>query len=82
MLRFLGLFIKSDPNLVLFLSYGGQKYDDSPRVVYEYLLKHPISSEQRYVWAFIEPKKFEEVENKVKAQLQPTQSVEQTEIEE
>lgn len=66
MLRFLGLFIKTDPNLVLFLSYGGQKYDDSPRVVYEYLLEHPISSNQRFIWAFINPDDFKEVKNKVK----------------
>lgn len=65
-LRFIGLFIQSDPDLILFISYGGQKYDDSPRVVYEYLLKHPVSSRHKYVWAFIEPDKFPQVEHKVK----------------
>ena len=65
-LRFIGLFVKTDPNLILFISYGGQKYDDSPRVVYEYLLKHPVSSKHKYVWAFIEPDKFLQVEQKVK----------------
>ena len=65
-LRFIGLFVKTDPNLILFISYGGQKYDDSPRVVYEYLLKHPVSSKHKYVWAFIEPDKFPQVEQKVK----------------
>lgn len=66
LLHTLGLFIKTDPNLVLFISYGGQKYDDSPRVVYEYLQKHPISHEYKYVWAFIEPEKFPQVENRIK----------------
>ena len=65
-LRFLGLFVKVDPNLILFISYGGQKYDDSPRVVYEYLLKHSVSSKHKYVWAFMEPDKFSQVEQKVK----------------
>ena len=65
-LRFIGLFIRTDPDLILFISYGGQKYDDSPRVVYEYLLKHPVSSKHKYVWAFIEPDKFPQVEQKVK----------------
>lgn len=65
-LRFIGLFVKTDPNLILFISYGGQKYDDSPRVVYEYLLKHPVSSKHNNVWAFIEPDKFPQVEQKVK----------------
>ena len=66
LLRILGLFIKTDPNLILFISYGGQKYDDSPRVVYEYLKEHPVSSLHRYIWAFIEPDKFPEVENRIK----------------
>lgn len=65
-LRIIGLFVKTDPDLILFISYGGQKYDDSPRVVYEYLLKHPVSSKHKYVWAFIEPDKFPQVEQKVK----------------
>lgn len=66
LLRFIGLFVKTDPNLILFISYGGQKYDDSPRVVYEYLQKHPVSPDHKYVWAFIEPDQFPQIENKVK----------------
>lgn len=65
-LRFIGLFVKTDPDLILFISYGGQKYDDSPRVVYEYLLKHPVSSKHKYVWAFVDPDRFPQVEQKVK----------------
>lgn len=65
-LRFVGLFVKIDPNLILFISYGGQKYDDSPKVVCEYLQRNPVSPEHKYVWAFIEPDKFPQVENKVK----------------
>ena len=66
LLRLLGLFIKTDPNLVLFISYGGQKFDDSPKVVYEYLKEHPVSSAHQYIWAFIEPDMFPEVSNKVR----------------
>lgn len=66
LLRLIGLFIKTDPDLILFISYGGQKYDDSPRVVYEYLLKHPVSSQHKYVWAFIDPDQFPQVDHRVK----------------
>ena len=66
LLQFVGLFIKTDPNLILFTSYGGRKYDDSPRVVYEYLLKHPVSTSHRYVWAFMDPAEFPEVTNSVR----------------
>lgn len=66
LLRFIGLFVKTDPDLMLFVSYGGSKYDDSPRVVYEYLLKHPVSSDHRFVWAFTDPDAYPEVENKIR----------------
>ena len=66
LLRIVGLFIKSDPNLILFASYGGRKFDDSPRVIYEYLLKHPISPNHKYVWGFVNPADFPEVKNSVK----------------
>lgn len=66
LLRLISLFIKTDPNLILFISYGGQKYDDSPRIVYEYLQKNPVSGKHRYVWAFIELDKFPQVQDKVK----------------
>lgn len=65
-LRLIGLFIKTDPSLILFISYGGQKYDDSPRVVYEYLIKNPVFSGYKFVWAFIDPEQFPQIENKVK----------------
>lgn len=66
LLRILGMFIKIDPKLVLFISYGGQKYDDSPRVVYEYLRKNRAVDKYTYVWAFIEPDDFPQVENRIK----------------
>lgn len=66
LLRLIGLFVKTDPNLILFISYGGQKYDDSPKVVYEYLQQHPVSADHKYIWAFIEPEQFPQVQNKIK----------------
>lgn len=54
-LRVLGLFVKTDENLVLFVVYGGQRYDDSPRFVYEYMKKHKKYQKYKLVWAFMEP---------------------------
>lgn len=58
-LKFLGLFIKADDNLILYVVYGGQRYDDSPRFVYEYM-SNVEKTEKKYtnykhVWAFINP---------------------------
>lgn len=65
-LRLIGLFVKVDPNLILFVSYGGRTYNDSPRVVYEYLKTHPVSPDHRYVWAFSHPEQHPEVTDKIK----------------
>ena len=37
LLRLIGLFVKTDPHLVLFLSLMGTRYNDSPRAIYEYM---------------------------------------------
>ena len=66
LLRLLGMLIKTNPNLVLFISYGGQKYDDSPRVVYEYLKQNAVSATHKYIWAFVDPDQFPQVERKVR----------------
>lgn len=65
-LRLIGLFVKVDSNLILFVSYGGRTYNDSPRVVYEYLKAHPVFPERRYVWAFSHPEQHPEVAEKIK----------------
>lgn len=36
-LRCIGLFVKTNKNLVIFVCYGGRRYDDSTRFLYEYL---------------------------------------------
>ena len=65
-LKIAGLFVKTDPDLILFVSYGGRKFDDSPRVVYEYLQKNPVSQDHKYVWAFVNPEEYPQVPNKIR----------------
>lgn len=66
-LRLVSFFVKKD-NQILFVSYGGRKFDDSPRVIFEYLIDDdcvsPLSS-FNMVWAFEEPDNFNEIKNKV-----------------
>lgn len=54
------MFVRTDEDLALFVVYGGQRYDDSPRFVYEYLKSHSEYKHVRCVWAFLEPEKIEE----------------------
>lgn len=50
-------FIKTDKNLILFVSYGGRYFNDSPKCIYEAMLKDPRLKEYKLVWAFLEPDK-------------------------
>ena len=54
-LRAVGLLVSQDQNLVLFSSYGGRQYSDSPRVLFEAMKQDPRFRNMRFVWAFAEP---------------------------
>lgn len=53
--RLLRLFIVPRNDLVLFVCFGGKKYDDSPRAVYEWMLRDDECSGLHFVWAFEKP---------------------------
>lgn len=55
-MQILGKFIKTDNNLVL-LSGHGRKYNDSPRAIFEYMIKDPKYKHLTFVWALEEPEK-------------------------
>ena len=61
-----GIFIKTDNKLILMNSFGGLKYDDSPKVIYEYMLKNPRYDSYKVYWAFGNLNITDKVENKVK----------------
>ena len=53
-MKLLGKFVKTDENLVL-LSAHGRKYNDSPRTIFEYMIKNPKYKNLKFVWALEEP---------------------------
>lgn len=58
---FLGVikfFVKPDDNLILFMSFGGKKFDDSPRVIYDAMINDDRFNDFELVWAFQNPQKF------------------------
>ena len=57
-MNILKLFIKTDDKLILFNSFGGRKYDDSPKAIFETMKADPRFKEYKLVWAFHEPEKF------------------------
>ena len=59
-LRMLGKFVKTDPDLVLINALGGKRFGDSPKVIYDYLRSHDEFKHLRIVWAFVgDPTKFD-----------------------
>ncbi len=61
-IKTLGIFVKRDDFLVLFVSYSGKKFDDSPLVLFEAMKADQRFKDFHFVWAFEEPTKFK-VEN-------------------
>ena len=60
--RLVGLFFTTDNKLILFVSFMGKAYNDSPRLIYEYIQKSPELQEYRCVWAFDNPERFPELQ--------------------
>lgn len=54
-LKTLGLFLKRDPNLVLYNSMIGRSSYDSPKAIYDYLVNQSQFKHLKHVWAFNEP---------------------------
>lgn len=53
------IFIKTDDKLILFNSFGGKKFDDSPKAIYEAMINSPDFQGYRFVWAFSKPENFQ-----------------------
>ena len=57
-LHFIRLFIKANSKLIVFVSFGGRKFDDSPKSIYYQILGDSRFVDYRLVWAFINPDTF------------------------
>lgn len=57
-IRILRLFVPGKKKMILFMCFGGKKYDDSPRAIYEAMAQDARYAEYELVWAFREPDKF------------------------
>lgn len=58
-LRIVGLFYKTDPDLVLINSLGGKRFADSPKAIFDYLRSHEEFNRLKLVWAFEYPSQFD-----------------------
>lgn len=57
-IRVVGWFVPLDKKMVLFSGHS-RKYNDSPRAIYEYMIKQPEFGGYRFVWALEDPEHVE-----------------------
>ena len=55
----LSIFVRTNKKRILFVSFGGQKYDDSPKELYLRIKDDPYFKDYELVWAFHDPGKFD-----------------------
>ncbi len=58
-IRFLSLFVKIDKKTILFVSFGGKKFDDSPKALYDQIINDDFFKDYKLIWAFRNPEKFD-----------------------
>ena len=58
-IRLIGLFVSTKEKQVLFSSYGGKKFNDSPKTLFDAMRNDARFSDYRYVWAFEHPEDFD-----------------------
>ena len=51
----IGVFVPRKPKTILFSSFGGRRFDDSPRAIYEEICQRPFFDDWRLIWAFTDP---------------------------
>ena len=57
-INFFKIFIKTDDHLIMFNSFAGRSFNDSPKAIFEYMSKDPRFSDYHFIWAFHEPNKY------------------------
>lgn len=57
--RFIGIFVRTDNKLVLFVSYGGDSFNDSPKVLFDSMKTDPYFADYTFVWGLCERTKIE-----------------------
>lgn len=55
--------IKVDDKLVVFASFNGRSYSDSPKAIYIYLVNSEEYNDYNFVWAFKDAKEYKNLEN-------------------
>lgn len=58
-IKTLGLFVKKEEKSILFVSYMGKNFNDSPKIIYDEILNDPFFNNYKLYWAFTDLDKFD-----------------------
>lgn len=61
-IKVLQIFIRPNEKQILFISYSGRQFSDTPREAFKILKEDPLFEDFDLVWAFNNPKKFNQKE--------------------
>ncbi|MBQ5968000.1 MAG: CDP-glycerol glycerophosphotransferase family protein [Clostridiales bacterium] len=56
--RTMGIFVRQDEKMVLFVSFMGLGFNDSPKAIYEYMTTHAEYEQYDCIWAFENPSNY------------------------
>lgn len=59
LIKLLGKVVKLEEKSILFVSFGGKRFDDSPKVIYDRMIQMKEFEDYKFYWAFVNPDKFE-----------------------
>ena len=62
----IGLFVNKDPKTILFVSYMGKSFNDSPKMIYDVLISDPEFNDYTFIWAFNDTNKYKLKESNTK----------------
>lgn len=60
--RVWGLMLPTDEKLVIFVSFMGKGFNDSPKAIYDYMQAHSEYNQYHCVWAFEHPEEYSHLE--------------------
>lgn len=63
LIQLLGLFLKENKKTILFVSFMGKNFNDSPKAIYDRMVSDPYFKDYTFIWAFKETDKYE-IQNK------------------
>lgn len=66
--KFVGLFTKVNKKMILFSSFGGKSFNDSPKLIFDEI-RRKYGNKFIYVWAFVKPENHDVPEECIKVNI-------------